>query len=192
MSDKINLKQRIIGGIILVSLTVIALPFLMDEPRPEMQILDSNVDPFPEHLPQTTIKLKQDKFAEQPKLKAVSTPTVKQEAEPKAAPKAAPKVEHKVEPKVEPKAASKAKSWVVQVVSYRSKSRKRADTFLKKMQKRGYNIKLIEDKKRGMLRLVIDGFKSLATAKAMSKKIDEDFKVDKVKSMVKVKSILEK
>ena len=149
MSDKINLKQRIIGGIILVSLTVIALPFLMDEPRPEMQILDSNVDPFPEHLPQTTIKLKQDKFAEQPKLKAVSTPTVKQEAEPKAAPKAAPKVEHKVEPKVEPKAASKAKSWVVQVVSYRSKSRKRADTFLKKMQKRGYNIKLIEDKKRG-------------------------------------------
>jgi len=43
-----------------------------------------------------------------------------------------------------------------------------------------------------MLRLVIDGFKSLATAKAMSKKIDKDFKVDRVKSMVKVKSILKK
>ncbi|MBT3473363.1 MAG: hypothetical protein HN454_11125, partial [Gammaproteobacteria bacterium] len=51
MLEQVQIKQRIVGGIVLLSLSIILVPLLMDDPREEVKILESNVAPWPEEQP---------------------------------------------------------------------------------------------------------------------------------------------
>ncbi|MBC8520112.1 MAG: SPOR domain-containing protein [Gammaproteobacteria bacterium] len=194
MLQKVELKQRIIGGIVLVSLAVILVPFLMDDPREEVKLMESNIPPWPDNLPKTVIEISDDDFLPTPKRPAKPKPASKPVSRPVATPK--PEVKPKSKPESKPgkstpvaesKAKESGKRYEVQVVSYGAKSRKRAESFLKKMQSKGYKVRLSEITRKGKksLRIVTESLASKKEAKEMSKKIDREFKVDQVKSMVR-------
>lgn len=194
MLQQVELKQRIVGGIVLVSIAVIVVPFLMDDPRKEVQILESNVPAWPDDLPTTTIEL------DEKALSPVSQPVVKQPQKPKTKPvvqspakpssekpPAAVKPAAKKVEKLATPAAPSGKQWEVQVVSYGAKSRKRAERFLKRMTEKGYPVELREVTRKGKstLRIVTRPVASRGEAKALKKKIDQAFKADKVQSLVR-------
>ena len=190
MLQQVELKQRIIGGIALISIAVIVVPFLMDDPRKEVQILESNVPAWPDDLPTTTIELDEQALAPTPKpvVESPENPVPRQAVEPSPKP-SAPSVQvvpKRVE-KSEASASSSGKQWEVQVVSYGIKSRKRANRFLKRMIDKGYPVELREVTRKGKssLRIVTRPTASRSEAKALKKKIDQDFKVDKVQSLVR-------
>lgn len=206
MLQKVELKQRIIGGIVLVSLAVILVPFLMDDPREEVKLMESNVPPWPDDLPKTVIEIGDDDFLPRPKplskpksktasnpvsasapvVDSKSKPTTKADGKTKAkdGPKAATRKSARVK---ESKVRDSGKRYEVQVVSYGAKSRKRANAFLKRMQSKGYNVRLSEVTRKGKksLRIVTEPLASKKEAMEMSNKIDREFKVDQVKSMVR-------
>ena len=186
MLQKVELKQRIIGGIVLVSLAVILVPFLMDDPREEVKLMESNIPPWPDNLPKTVIEISDDDFLPTPKRPAKPKPASKPVSRPVATPKPESKP-GKSTPVAESKAKESGKRYEVQVVSYGAKSRKRAESFLKKMQSKGYKVRLSEITRKGKksLRIVTESLASKKEAKEMSKKIDREFKVDQVKSMVR-------
>ena len=183
MFDQVQLKQRIVGGIVLVALAIILVPFLMDDPRQEVKILESNVDPWPEDPPLNLIEIQEEEFSPivEPIAQSPVAP-VKPASQPKSAP-AKGQAETAAKPKAGSKKAS-GKRWEVQVVSYGRKSRKRAERFLKRMKDKGYTVTLKETKRT--LKLVTQSVGSEKEAKALKKKIDRDFKVDKVNAMVRL------
>lgn len=194
MLQQVELKQRIVGGIALVSIAVIVVPFLMDDPRKEVQILESNIPAWPDDLPTTTIELDEQAITPlpQPVVEPLQEPVPQPVAQLSPAPQAkkAPAV---VEPA--PKsinntakpATTQGKQWEVQVVSYGAKSRKRAERFLKRMVDQGYPVELREVTRKGKstLRIVTQPLTSRKEAKALKKKIDQAFKGDKVQSLVR-------
>jgi len=196
--QKVELKQRIIGGVVLVSLAVILVPFLMDDPREEVKLIESNIPPWPDNLPKTVIEIGDDDFlptpkpvtsakqASKPVAEKISVTKVKPKPKPKPKPKSKAKFIVKSDDNLTPKDKSGTR-YEVQVVSYGEKSRKRAEAFLKKMQKKGYKVRLSEATRKGKksLRIVTEPLASQKEANAMSKKIDKEFKVDQVKSMVR-------
>ncbi len=199
MLDQVQLKQRIVGGVVLLALAVIVVPLLMDDPRQEVKILESNVEPWPEDPPLNLIEISDEEFS--PIVEPVTQQPQPSTSDGKSSAAAAPSNQNKVvankvtQPpaKVKPAAASPAnsskstasdKQWEVQVVSYSSKSRKRAQRFLKRMQDKGFKVRLKEGKRQ--LRVVTQTLSSEREAKALKKKIDRTFKVDQVHSMVRL------
>ncbi len=202
MLDQVQLKQRIVGGVVLLALAVIIVPLLMDDPRQEVKILESNVEPWPDDPPLNLIEISDEEFspivepiAQQPQSAVPAQPVAKspQRVQPQSTqPKKVvankvtepPKVVKSV-PKPQPKQkATSGKRWEVQVVSYSHKSRKRANRFLKRMREKGFQVELKETKRQ--LRLVTAPLTSEKAAREMKKKIDRAFKVDKVSSMVRL------
>lgn len=190
MLEQVQLKQRLVGGLVLLSLAVIFVPFLMDDPREEVKILESNIPAWPTDQPLNVIEIDEEAFSpivepiqQQPALPAINgKPAV---AEKQAVPvsKPAEKKIVKAEPPKKKPVASSGKRWEVQVVSYSRKSRKRAERFLKRMRDKGYEVSLKEGKR---IRLVTAPVGSEKAAKALKKKIDKAFKVDQVNSMVRL------
>ena len=195
MLEQVQIKQRIVGGIVLLSLSIILVPLLMDDPREEVKILESNVAPWPEEQPLNLIEVNEEEFS------PIVEPIAQQPAETTVPAKVASplkKIESKVVEKsvakkvtakapvkeLSTKKASSGKQWEVQVVSYSRKSRKRAEHFLKRVKQKGYSVTLKEIKKQ--LRLVTEPLSSEKEAKEMKKKIDRDFKVDQVHSMIRL------
>ena len=195
MLDQVQLKQRIVGGLVLLSVAIIVVPFLMDDPRQEVKILESNVEPWPDDPPLNLIEISDEEFS--PIVEPVAQHPVTAQPAAKSQKEATQQnrvVANKVvkppvidkTTKAAPKASSSAggKQWEVQVVSYSSKSRKRAERFLKRMKEKGFDVRIKEGKRS--LRLVTATLSSEKAAKAMKKKIDRAFKVDKVNAMVRL------
>ncbi len=200
MLDQSQLKQRIIGGIVLVSLATILVPFLMDDPHQEVKILESNVPPWPEDQPLSLIEISEEEFSpivepiaqesESPRVlekpqkpPAIKPVVVEKKSEPVSDPVVKAPVQ-KTEKKKATVSVSGGKQWEVQVVSYSKKSRKRAERFQQRMEKRGYTVLLKENNKQ--IRLVTAPVGSSKEAKKLKKQIDRDFRTDKVKSMVRL------
>ncbi len=181
MLDQVRLKQRVVGGIVLLSIAIILVPFLMDDPRQEVKILESNVPAWPEDQPLNLIDIKEEEFS--PIVEPVA-----QGSQPSQSKTPAPVVERSTASagnhSTKPQISADGKRWEVQVVSYSTKNRKRAERFLKRMQEKGYKVELKGGSKR--LRLVTEPLSSNKAAKEMKKKIDRDFKVDKVDSMIRL------
>lgn len=200
MLDQVLLKQRIVGGVVLLALAVIVVPFLMDDPRQEVKILESNVEPWPNDPPLNLIEISDEEFspivepvAQQPQSvapaqAATSSATSSKKVvankvvQPPKVTKSAPKPSAKKA--LDKKATSSGKRWEVQVVSYSHKSRKRANRFLKRMKEKGFQVQIKEGKRQ--LRLVTAPLSSEQAAREMKKKIDRTFKVDKVSAMVRL------
>ncbi len=190
MLQKVELKQRIIGGIVLISLAAILVPFLMDDPRQEVRLLESNVPAWPDNLPLTTIEINEEGFSPAPQPVASSRPTTAADSSTVTKPivdlstAAAPSTA--ITPDT-PAAESADGRYEVQVVSYSVKSRKRAERFLQRMESKGYQVKLDEGTRKGKrsLRITTQPLPSMKTAREMKRKIDLDFKADKVKSMIR-------
>lgn len=195
MLEQVQIKQRIVGAVVLLSLAVILVPLLMDDPAQEVKILESNVTPWPEEQPLNVIDIDEAAFspivepiaqqpeAEQPEKGAVTakTPVAKSAPATTATKPKAPVKERSTTAKQSP---SSGKRWEVQVVSYGLKNRKRAERFLQRMKQKGYSVELKEIKKT--LRLVTKPLTSEKAAKEMKGKIDRDFKVDQVNSMIRL------
>ncbi len=198
MLQQVELKQRIIGGIVLVSLAVILVPFLMDDPRQEVKLLESNVPAWPDDLPLTTIEIDEKGFSPIRQPAAPSTPAKKEKpakpnrpattAEsdsptPPSSSKPAPV------PATKPTAARKSGAkYEVQVASYSEKNRKIAERFLKKMKSKGYQVQLraVTLKGKRWLRLVTtEPLQSKQSAAELKQRIDRDFKADGVRSNVR-------
>ena len=157
-----QLKKRLIGATVLVSLAVIFIPMLLEsEPVLDNGITESNIPPQPQpvvaeaKLPtiekqvvERPRKLETLQPAPLPQPKPIETQPVKKQeqkvvkAEPKPKPKPQP-VEKKPVPKVtqqpaveKPKAKSPISSWVIQVGSFSSKQN--AENLVKELRKSGY------------------------------------------------------
>jgi DedD protein len=158
--DDINLKQRLVGAVVLVSLAVIFIPMILDGRDPSVNyITKSNIPPKPERdfvsriIPLNPSPVPQPEILE-PKvisepLKTDSEPMVdaEQPAEAEARTqkkdqKAAPQPVAKPKPKVaaKPKAVAKPKTglsaWAVQVGSFSSKEN--AYALRDKLRKQGF------------------------------------------------------
>jgi DedD protein len=212
MLDQVQLKQRIVGGIVLLSLAVIVAPFLTDDPRQEVKILESNVKPWPDDPPLNLIEISDEEFspiveplAQSPQPASVGSPAAAEQPQRAAAAQkivantvtqlplvsktstqTAPQTVSRAAPKAAPKkqSSSTGKQWEVQVVSYGRSSRKRAERFLKRMKEKGFEVQIKEGKRQ--LRLVTTPLPSEKAANEMKKKIDRTFKVDRVSAMVRL------
>lgn len=195
MLEQVQIKQRIVGAVVLLSLAVILVPLLMDDPAQEVKILESNVTPWPEEQPLNVIDIDEAAFspivepiaqqpeAEQPEKGAVTAKTPVAKSAP-ATTVSKPKAPVKERSTTAKSSVSSGKKWEVQVVSYGLKNRKRAERFLQRMKQKGYSVELKEIKKT--LRLVTKPLTSEKAAKEMKGKIDRDFKVDQVNSMIRL------
>ena len=197
MLQHIELKQRIVGGIVLISLGVIVIPFLMDDPHQEVQILESNIPAWPEDPPLNVIDISEKEFtsvpnpvkAAQPQVPAPSKQVKAEPRPPQPQQKSTVRILESSSSAVKKQSATATgKRWEVQVASYSVKNRKHAQNFLKKMQKKGYKVELKEVTQSGKKRLRLSTLplSSSKSAKEMKKKIDREFKVDKVNSMIRL------
>ncbi|MBT3196158.1 MAG: hypothetical protein HN842_11435 [Gammaproteobacteria bacterium] len=187
MLQQVDIKQRLVGGIVLVTLAVILIPFLMDDPHKEVKILKSNVPAWPEDPPLDVINIREDEFTSVPnptQLTRVDQPAA---TPPVAASANTEKSAKPIVPTFEVAPPSSGKQWAVQVASYSIRKRKHALRFLKKMQDKGYKVKLSEVTQKGKKRLKLSTLplSSHQAAKEMKKRIDHDFRVDKVDSMIR-------
>lgn len=129
--DENQLKQRIVGAIVLVALAVIFIPMLLSGDREEdLAIVESNIPPRPDNVERVrTLQIEPD----QPLLPAeppARTPVDEQTPATDSQPAADTKPEPESEPVTEtpeagnetPSSAADSKAWAVQVGSFSKQS----------------------------------------------------------------------
>lgn len=180
-----GLKQRVIGALVLISLVVIFVPMLFDEPHSERTsstIKLPEEPPFPEvEAPQTPTSETPAYYIEEPDLPAASPakePETVQAPEPVQAPQ--PKPQPKPEPKPEPADSAEYTrsldgAWVVQLGSFGSADNARR--LRENVREKGYNSHLQEitrgDQK--LTRVFSGPFAEKAEAERAKKVLDKAF-----------------
>lgn len=180
-----GLKQRVIGALVLISLVVIFVPMLFDEPHSERTsstIKLPEEPPFPEvEAPQTPTSETPAYYIEEPDLPAASPakePETVQAPEPVQAPQ--PKPQPKPGPKPEPADSAEYTrsldgAWVVQLGSFGSADNARR--LRENVREKGYNSHLQEitrgDQK--LTRVFSGPFAEKAEAERAKKVLDKAF-----------------
>ncbi len=192
------LQKRLIGGGVLLLLALIVVPFLMDDPRQEPQLVESNIKSWPQERPRPPIEVDEREFSpvvaptesdpQEPLIPSTTeafSPPPEVEPPPTAIP---PVVSTKTvtPPSLKPRSETPTageKRWEVQVASYGLSRRSLAEKFLERMKAKGYHVEL--RKVGSNLRVVTAAVGSSSEARKLKKKIDRDFRVDKVQSMIR-------
>jgi len=178
--DKTQLKQRIVGAIVLVALGVIFIPIILerdgegisgsnipDKPKELAKLTERELPPRPSvpEKPQTTRTLVDE-----------HTPAVQpekmQEAKPESTDQAKPETEIT---KVSETTDKKARAWVVQVASF--SERKKALSLRDKLRKANYAtfVEAINTKQDVLYRVRVGPVVKRSEAEIMQKKIIKQF-----------------
>jgi len=142
--DKQQLKQRIVGAIVLVALGVIFIPMILNREENPMGITGSNIPIKPQQLeqlagqtppalpatPATPAETRQVVDKDTPPLPEATPELVQQEAAKTGSP---PANGHEAKPTATPADTHKTRGWVVQIASFtdRSKALQLRDRLLK-------------------------------------------------------------
>ena len=113
-----RLKQRLLGGAVLVALVVIFVPMLIDEPVDSKLVSDHRIPPKPDEIekPMPSILPPPPEAGEAPPAIAAKAPVKK--AAVKKAPTSPPETKRKSPPKASAQTERKSPTaWIIQVVS---------------------------------------------------------------------------
>jgi DedD protein len=160
-----RLKQRMIGGAVLVALVVIFVPMMIDEPRETKLIRDHEIPQKPTALIKPTPEI----LPPEPK------PQTKQVEIPKPPPKPVAKVEQKAPSKsVERKSPT---SWMLQVASLTVK--KNAEKLVADLKKADMpaHLERVSVEGKQHFRIRVGPVVGLKTAEKMAKNIKSGFKL---------------
>jgi len=187
-----QLKKRLVGGAVLVSLAVIFLPMLLDEPPEDIAITETNIPPRPERLRELERVLPADgdlmlepPAAGQPKPepRPVAKPAppapakaVVQQAK-VTQPKQKPKTKPKPLVKPAPKPGPTPSAWVIQVASFSDYERARGLVKRLKAKKYPAFIKRAKIKGKYVYRVRVGPELDRKRVENIAARLDKAFKV---------------
>lgn len=173
-----QMKRRLVGAVVLVSLAVIFLPMLVDESvSVTEEIRETNIPPKPSELEtfQSNVMTLPD---DEPLIPAVDDAPY---AEPEAAPAEVEVVESTPEPDPEPAALPEVRTglsaWVVQVASL--SSNERAKTLVDDLRKKGFSafVEQVSVNGKDLFRVRVGPEIDRKRAEVMAAEIDKTFKL---------------
>lgn len=210
---KEQIKHRVVGALVLLSLGFILWPFFQQPkeellvtgiipPKPDLEVSELKVEEngeikeelvvkesakVEEDLPKPTSipKEEQPKAEVKSKINAEDWKIIGETEPPAVVPEQkTTKVVEK--PKPQEIITDKLGSWVVQTITYSVSHKSKADTFLKRLQKSGYKafIEKATVKGKKVLRVRVGPFVEQKLAKSTQKKINKEFAKDKINSFI--------